>query len=235
DVAVIRSPFDKIACMPAGKRGERTPSRRSSTSSAPGICLFAGSPSLIAQRSSISTSAPVRRLPEAVSAENRGEPGVSAPTVCVESRPRRAQETIRNAARKDGPVITFLSSYVPWKRLDALLLQDRQVIVRHLQDDARHGRPVVGADGIEPAAVGAAAAEQFVADRRIPLGPVTAARCPHYLHGVVVAVEVVHGVVDEHLSVGLEGHEILEPGVDLRALVDAGAVEGGNAGGRARE
>src|SRR4051812_17850352 len=72
------------------------------------------------------------------------------------------------------------------------LLEDRQGVVRHLQDDAGPGRAGMAADLIEPRAVGVLPRQQFVPDGRIPLRPVRPAGRPHGLHGVIVAVEVVH-------------------------------------------
>ena len=74
-------------------------------------------------------------------------------------------------------------------------LHDRQIVVRNLQDDARHRRGVVAAEqsvSIQaPSAAEPAADEQVVADRRKPVGPPPAAGRPHHLGGVVMAVEIV--------------------------------------------
>ena len=56
---------------------------------------------------------------------------------------------------------------------DELSLQNRQVVVRHLQDDQGHRRAVVGAHEITlPGAVAAAVLQEFVADGGVPLAPV---------------------------------------------------------------
>ena len=55
---------------------------------------------------------------------------------------------------------------------------------------------------------------------------------PHGLHGVVLAVFVIRLAACARLA-GQELHQVVEPLVDLRVLVDAGAVEGHHGGGRA--
>src|SRR3954451_165900 len=68
--------------------------------------------------------------------------------------------------------------------------KDRQIIVRHLQDDTGHGGAEFGADfAVAEAAVAALFFQQHVADGGVPLGPVVAAGVPHGLYGVILAVE----------------------------------------------
>src|SRR5690606_19624905 len=71
-------------------------------------------------------------------------------------------------------------------------LEDGEVVVGHLQDQAGHGGAVFRADRrVGPAAVGELAPQQFVADGGVPAIPVGAAGVPHRLHRIVVPVEVV--------------------------------------------
>src|SRR5262245_10308894 len=97
----------------------------------------------------------------------------------------------------------------------------------------------MAADRIAPAAVVAVGGpgNQFVADGGIPFRPVTTARGPHGLGGIVMAVEVVQ-VVDAMAREGgirLELVQVLEAALNLRALVNSSAKEGHDAGGGARK
>src|ERR1043166_5352715 len=121
-----------------------------------------------------------------------------------------------------------------------LALQNRQVVVGHLQDDERHGAAIVGAhEAGLPGAVGALGAEEFVANGGVPVAPVLSAGDPHGLDGVVMPVVVVHThFAAEHAaaaSAGLEVLEVIESLGDFLAVVDAGTVESDDAGGRAGE
>ena len=86
---------------------------------------------------------------------------------------------------------------------------------------------------VDPRAVVALPGDQLVADRRIPAAPVLAAGVPHGLHGVVVAVEIVLSRLDTPRAAGIPSGS--QPLVDFRAFVDAGAIQGHDAGGRAGE
>src|SRR5262249_5829356 len=110
-----------------------------------------------------------------------------------------------------------------------------QVVVGDLQDDAGHGGAVVGADQVLPGAVVALAADQLVADGGEPFLPVLAAGGPHRLGGVVVAVEVVHVVAAGELARRLVLHEEVEALLEVLVVVDAGGVQGADAGGGAGE
>ena len=76
-------------------------------------------------------------------------------------------------------------------------LKDRQVVVGDLEDDERHGRTVFIADAVGPEACGRLAAEQLVADGRVPLRPIVSAPQPHRLGGVVMTVVIVAVSVPE--------------------------------------
>src|SRR5262245_9980434 len=76
-----------------------------------------------------------------------------------------------------------------------LRAEDRQKVIRHLENDARHCGAELGAHlRIGPRAVAPLAGQQRVSDRRVPLGPVLAAGVPHGLHGIVVAVKEISRV-----------------------------------------
>src|SRR5205807_1350623 len=72
------------------------------------------------------------------------------------------------------------------------LLENGQIVVRNLQDNARHGRAVIVAEAVVPPrariAITIDAVEQLVSNGRVPLRPVLAASRPHGLGGIVVAV-----------------------------------------------
>src|SRR5687768_16567611 len=67
-----------------------------------------------------------------------------------------------------------------------LPLKDRQVVVRHLQDEASHRGAVLGANGVAPTSVFLLVSEERVANGGVPLLPVRPAGVPHGLHGVVM-------------------------------------------------
>src|SRR5262249_11846032 len=69
-------------------------------------------------------------------------------------------------------------------------LENREVVIRDLQNDARHRGSVVNVDIVVPGPVVMLPVEQFLADGGEPLLPGIAADSPHRLCGVVVAVEV---------------------------------------------
>src|ERR1700722_1518514 len=79
----------------------------------------------------------------------------------------------------------------------ALALEDRQIIVRRLQDDQGHCRSVIVAvrGGIAPPAAGSTkrkrAVDEFVPNLGIPLLKPRTAGMPHGLSRIVVAVEIV--------------------------------------------
>src|SRR5262249_25729329 len=126
-------------------------------------------------------------------------------------------------------LILSVSSVSLWFNL---FLQDRQVVVRYLQDDARHCRAVMGADEVRPRTLGALARQQFLPDGGEPLRPVFSTGGPHRLGGVVVAVEVVH-VVARELPRRLVLHQEIKALLHVLVFVDAGAVQGTNPGGGA--
>src|SRR5690606_26097894 len=99
---------------------------------------------------------------------------------------------------------------------------------------ARHRGAVGRAVAVLPRAVAELGADEQVADRRVPAVPTVAARLPHRLHGVVVAVIEVPRArspsADRQLSV-----EIQQTALDRVVVVDAGAVERYHARRRARE
>src|ERR1043165_3280170 len=69
----------------------------------------------------------------------------------------------------------------------------RQGVVGHLQNDQRNGRAVVRAiEIIRPMPVFLASSLQFISNCGIPIMPVLAARVPHGLGGIEMAVTVVH-------------------------------------------
>src|SRR3954468_18010522 len=78
-----------------------------------------------------------------------------------------------------------------------LTLEDRQVVVGHLEDDQGHCRAILVADAIGPEARRRLASDEFVADRRIPGIPVVAPPDPHRLCRVVMPVEIVAVAIAE--------------------------------------
>src|SRR6266446_6413561 len=84
-------------------------------------------------------------------------------------------------------------------------LENGQIVIRDLQDNAGHGRAVIVAEAmVSPrarVAIPIDAVEQLVADGGIPLGPILAAGRPHGLGGVIVAVVIMEVNVGPHGSV----------------------------------
>src|SRR5262249_25328640 len=111
-----------------------------------------------------------------------------------------------------------------------LFLQDRQVVVRQLQDEAgargSERRPAAAAAQAlvrpHPPRPGAGPDDQLVADGGEPFGPERPAGGPHGEGGVVVAVVVVRNVADRAAAVRAELHQVVEAPVDGRAVVHAG-------------
>src|SRR5262249_35091900 len=133
--------------------------------------------------------------------------------------------------------ITRESVYMGW----ISLLKNGEVVVGDLQNDAGHGRRIVGAHrGVGPEAVVAVAPprQQLLADGGKPLLPVLAAGGPHRLGGVILAVVVVHVgqfTAAESGAIRPEALQVGETAIDVLAFVDAGAVQGADAGCRPRE
>src|SRR6266568_2880197 len=123
-------------------------------------------------------------------------------------------------------------------------LQNGQVVIRHLQDNAGHGGGVMAANIVMPRAVPRpplAVGEQLLANEGEPLGPIASPGRPHRLDRVVVSVEIVDVRATEcHAEVAVAvllpsfpAHEIIEPLFHFLAFIDPGAVEGDDSGGRA--
>ena len=75
------------------------------------------------------------------------------------------------------------------RRVEALPLKDRQVIVRELQHDQSHrGAVLIRERDVAPTAVGELIAHQLIANARIPALPMLTAGLIHRLHRVVMAV-----------------------------------------------
>src|SRR5207244_1130904 len=94
-----------------------------------------------------------------------------------------------------------------------LALQDRQVVIGHLQNDEGHAGAVVAAGRIaDPGAVLLAHAQKLVADGGIPIAPVAAAGNPHGLYGVVMAIEVMLLFAEQvaAIAAGLEAPQKIE-------------------------
>ena len=103
-----------------------------------------------------------------------------------------------------------------------LPLENRQVVVGDLQDDARHRRCIfIGERQVVPASVFLLIIEQLVANSRKPAVPVIAAGLVLSLHSVVMPIVVVR--IDQ--SAWAVPFEIAERSTDLRTLVNSGAVK----------
>ena len=120
-----------------------------------------------------------------------------------------------------------------------LSLEDREVALRHLEDDQRHRRSVCIANLlVGPRAVRVLLCEELLADRRPPGLPALAARQVHRLDRVVVPVEIVclreptaHGARAARERIA---REIVESTVDRFVLVDARIEEARNTGRSSR-
>src|SRR6516165_7163828 len=67
---------------------------------------------------------------------------------------------------------------------------------------------------------------QLIADGRVPFLPVSIARGPHGLGGVIMAVKVMQVDVRTHEGAGrFELHQVFETAVNLRSLINAGTVQ----------
>ena len=166
--------------------------------------------------------------------EGKGGGAGSAARAVAAARRTISLAAALGAARRSPPRGRPLNGKRRDGRASSSLLQDRQVVVGHLEDDAGHCGTVLGAEQVGPGAVVDLIADQFVADLRVPAVPVLAAGGPHGLDGVIMAVEVVH------VGLGADAHravadEVVQAGRDLLPVVDAGAVQGGDAGRGAGE
>src|SRR5579864_2745068 len=103
-------------------------------------------------------------------------------------------------------------------------LEDRQVIVWHLQDDEGHGRPVFVADAVKPVPLRRLPPNQLVTNGGIPEIPLLTATDPHRLCRVVVAVEVVAVALPE-LDIGNELFQVYTARLDFLRVVHRCAIE----------
>ena len=153
-----RSPLAKTTCSPSGLAGRATPSRRRATTSAPAMRRLADADgpagAQLAQRA-------FRRL---VRRRCRGEGGRrelgGPPRVTGRRRELKSSSAIRISRRSPGSGRDSLVRVGGVPRVHSRgmvcvsLLQDGQVVVGHLQDDAGHRGAVVGAEQVGPGAVG---------------------------------------------------------------------------------
>ena len=131
--------------------------------------------------------------------ERNGSPGVGSIDSGGDSRRRRAQrrEREKKASRAPSrqepqPCLIETGSLVGsagWHGYSAL--EDRQVTLRHLENDQRHRRAVRIALGVGPRSIGILLGKEFLPDGGPPGAPTISARQVHRLHRVVVTVEVV--------------------------------------------